>query len=706
MNLEFKSITLRNFLSFGNVEETIPLNKELYQVIVGMNRDKSDSSSDRNGVGKSTIFEALHYAMFGKSIGNKITLGDLINNINKKNMVVTLVFEKNGIEYTIQRGRSPNFLKFLKNGDQVVSDESQGDSRETQKEIEKVLGMNEDIYNQIVCLSCKVPIFTDQTTANQKNIIEHILGINIISEKIECLKALIKETKNSLNNEQFKYNTIKTQNDSLLMSINKQISDMNVAKEKWELGISQQIKIAEEQIFQMKKIDIDEELKNFQLLENYLKQEGVNQQNQQLKDSLNKQISEKEIFIKNYQIRINDLLKYDFVTEKQNILHNEIENAEQIKYSIEENQYKTRKTFKEQNLDYNFHRIAKEIEKKETELANIKEDICPTCGHPMSVEAVNKLREEKKDELDKLRNEYHKIDMEILETNHFLNSFVPRTFEFKPVSFNNMNSLLEKENELNQLKIKLEETVKEYTELKEQEKKIVIVDLGIKPITHYSNIQEALQHQAKLESLNVTINSLKNQLLTNPFEQQEKSIEELKNNLQVLDDTNLKNIQDDLMHQEVLLKLLNSPSSFIRTTILEKSLEFLNSKIMQYLEQLGSLHVISFNSDMSITIEYMGIKYGYVSTGEMGRITLALTLAFRDVWETLNNCKINLFAMDEVIDRIGLDTSGVEMTVNALQRKNDKNIMLVTHNDTLINQSPKLLTLIKENGFTEIIGNE
>ena len=72
------------------------------------------------------------------------------------------------------------------------------------------------------------------------------------------------------------------------MSINKQISDMNVAKEKWELGISQQIKIAEEQIFQMKKIDIDEELKNFQLLENYLKQEGVNQQNQQLKDSLNK----------------------------------------------------------------------------------------------------------------------------------------------------------------------------------------------------------------------------------------------------------------------------------------------------------------------------------------------------------------------------------------------------------------------------------
>ena len=128
--------------------------------------------------------------------------------------------------------------------------------------------------------------------------------------------------------------------------------------------------------------------------------------------------------------------------------------------------------------------------------------------------------------------------------------------------------------------------------------------------------------------MNVTINSLKNQLLTNPFEQQEKSIEELKNNLQVLDDTNLKNIQDDLMHQEVLLKLLNSPSSFIRTTILEKSLEFLNSKIMQYLEQLGSLHVISFNSDMSITIEYMGIKYGYVSNWRNGQNNISFNIGF------------------------------------------------------------------------------
>lgn len=488
-----------------------------------------------------------------------------------------------------------------------------------------------------------------------------------------------------------------------MQTINNQIADMNTAKEKWENEIKQQINNVENVISQMKLIDIDTEIKNFQLLENYLTQEGVNQQNQQLKDSLNKQIQEKDIFIKNYQIRIAELLKYNFIVERQNILYNEQLNKERIAYDIEENKYKTIKNFKEQNLDTNFKRIANEIEKKETELANIKENVCPTCGQPMGVEEVNKLKESKKEEIVQLQKELHRIDMDILEANHTISLFVPKVFEFKPVSFNDMSSLLEKENELNQLKLQLENIVKEKNDLIEQEKKIVIVDLGIKPQTHYSNIQEALQHQATLESLGITLNSLQKQLLTNPFEQQEKSIEELKKNIQVLDDAPIKQIQDDLNHQEVLLKLLNSPSSFIRTTILEKSLEFLNSKIMQYLAQLGSLHIVSFNSDMSLTIEYMGIQYGYVSTGEMGRITLSLTLAFRDVWETLNNCKINLFAMDEVIDRIGLDTAGVEMTVQALQTKEDKNVMLVTHNDTLINQAPHLMTLVKENGFTEIL---
>ena len=230
MNLVFEEVTIKNFLSFGNVAQTINLNDKKYQIIVGQNKDKSDSEDDRNGVGKSTIFEAIHYALFGKSIGNKINLGTLVNNINKKNMYVTVKFTKDDTHYEITRGRLPNVLVFSINGEDYVQDESQGDSRDTQKVIEDTLGISEELFDQIICLSCKVPMYYNQSTANQKLILEKILGIDIISKKVEALKEAIKETKNEFNNEQFKINTIKTQNDNLLTSINKQISDMEAAK--------------------------------------------------------------------------------------------------------------------------------------------------------------------------------------------------------------------------------------------------------------------------------------------------------------------------------------------------------------------------------------------------------------------------------------------------------------------------------------------
>ena len=146
------------------------------------------------------------------------------------------------------------------------------------------------------------------------------------------------------------------------------------------------------------------------------------------------------MLIQNYQLRIDNLLRYDFDTERQNILYNEQLNKEKMAYDIEENQYRTLKTFKEQNLDYNFQKISKEIERKKNELANIKENICPTCGQPINVEDFNKLKESKKEEINRLQEELHKIDMEILNATHIISSFVPKKFEFKVVSFNDLNS--------------------------------------------------------------------------------------------------------------------------------------------------------------------------------------------------------------------------------------------------------------------------
>ena len=702
MKLVFEEVTIRNFLSFGNVAQTIDLQDKKYQIIIGQNKDKSDSEDDRNGVGKSTIFEAIHYALFGKSIGNKIPLGTLVNNINKKNMYVTIKFKKDDNEYIITRGRLPNILVLSINGEDYTQDETQGDSRDTQSYIENIIGISEDIFDQIICLSCKVQMYYNQTTSNQKAILEKILGIDIISKKVEALKNAIKDTKNEFNNEQFKINTLKTQNENLITSINKQIADMESAKELRINTINSNINDLTSKLQELEKIDIDKEMENFKLLENYLILQGVNQQNQQLKDSIEKSIVNTMAEKDGYEKIINTLKDIDFDEDSKNRSYNEALQSEINKYAVEENAYKTQKTFLEQNLLYNFKRLANEIDAKEKEIANIKEDICPTCGQPMNKEAVTKIKNEKIEELKKLQEQYHKVDMDIIETNSIISQFTPKTFEYKKTLFSTAVEASEAMNKLQNARISMSSCNSKLVELQEQLSQVKIAELGEKPYCHYSSMEEIMNIKAAIAAYKSSLENYKEQLKENPFKQQEESIEEMKKNIVEIDESALRDLDEKINNQNILLKLLNSPSSFIRKAILDKSLVYLNQKIKEYLIKLGSTDIVSFNSDMSMTITRLGLEYGYVSTGEEGRISFALMMAFRDVWESLNNCSINLLTFDEIIDRIGLDTAGVSCAVKAIKEKNDKNVFIVSHNDTLIAQTNDVIKLVKRHGFTNI----
>ena len=80
--IEFIDLTVRNFLSYGNIPQTLKLNSNKYQVVVGFNKDKStEGGKDKNGCGKSSLGVAIHYALFGTSINNSTTLPSLVNKI-------------------------------------------------------------------------------------------------------------------------------------------------------------------------------------------------------------------------------------------------------------------------------------------------------------------------------------------------------------------------------------------------------------------------------------------------------------------------------------------------------------------------------------------------------------------------------------------------------------------------------------------------
>ena len=194
-----KSITARNFLSIGNVTQSVNLDRNDLTLILGENLDLGgDDSGARNGTGKSALLNMVSYALYGSALTN-IKKDNLINRTNDKNMLVTVEFEKDGVDYRIERGRRPNILKFYVGGqEQRATDESQGDSRETQTAIEKLLSMSHTMFQHIVALNTYTLPFLSLRANEQREIIEQLLGITLLSEKADTLKERIKTSKEAI----------------------------------------------------------------------------------------------------------------------------------------------------------------------------------------------------------------------------------------------------------------------------------------------------------------------------------------------------------------------------------------------------------------------------------------------------------------------------------------------------------------------------
>jgi DNA repair exonuclease SbcCD ATPase subunit len=257
--IKLKDLTAKNFLSIGNVVQAIDFNREQLTLVLGENLDQGgDDSGSRNGTGKSTIINALSYALYGQALTN-IKKGNLINKTNGKGMLVTLNFERNGVSYRIERGRSPNVLKYYVNGAEQVDetmDESQGDSRRTQESINDVVGMSHDMFKHIVALNTYTDPFLSMRSGDQRQIIEQLLGITILSEKAESLKEQIKLTKDAIQEENSRINAVQTSNEKIKQSI----ESLKSRQRAWNLKKSQDVERFVESIAELEKLDIESEL--------------------------------------------------------------------------------------------------------------------------------------------------------------------------------------------------------------------------------------------------------------------------------------------------------------------------------------------------------------------------------------------------------------------------------------------------------------
>jgi len=240
--ITFKKIKYRNFLSTGQQWTEINFQEYNTNLIIGT-----------NGAGKSTMLDALTFALFNKPF-RKINKGQLINTVNERDCVVEIEFDINHREYLIRRGIKPNIFDIEVNGEPL---HKQADDRTNQKLLEEnILKVNYKSFTQIVILgsSTFVP-FMQLTGTNRREVIEDLLDIRIFS----AMNNLIRENMR-MQREQIKTLNLKKDNLKDKMSMQK-----NFIKELEEQGKSS-IETNQQKI-KILGIEADTHIEHNQLLE-------------------------------------------------------------------------------------------------------------------------------------------------------------------------------------------------------------------------------------------------------------------------------------------------------------------------------------------------------------------------------------------------------------------------------------------------------
>lgn len=584
--LKAKSIKIKNFMSFGNVEEEFDLDTSTLTLILGENRDVTQDGSytnSRNGAGKTTILFAIFYALYDGTIG-KIKKENLINKINKKDMRVTFDFEVHNNKYRIIRGRKPNILKLYINDKEYDENKAQGQNKDTQSQINEIVGISSDLAKHILALNTYVEPFLSQTTKVQRDLIEELLGFDQLSKKADVLKHLIKENKLELKNEKFKIETLEDINKKTLNQISKLEKDFN----KWNITHSSTISDLNEAIEEMSRLNINEELNNHKLL------------------------SEKSEITINIQKFQNDLKSKEKSLRSENSILNDIQ----------------------------------------SHLENSKGKVCHTCGQNVDKEKHEEITSELNKRKEELESSIETLNSEISDIN-------------SQISY-------------------LQTSLKSYENIS----------------TFYNTEREAWDHQNTINTLNDQLEKEINSI--NPYESQ---IESLKNeSLQDINYEKLTEYEELLNHQEFLLKMLTNKDSFVRKRIIDQNISYLNHRLNYYLERIGLPHKVKFLSDLDVEITKVGNDYDFdnLSRGERNRVSLSLSWAFRDVYESINN-PINFIFIDEMLDN-GLDGAGLENCISILKdmNRNGKSVFLISHKEELQPRVNNIINVVLENSFSTI----
>ena len=714
-----KSVSIKNFFSYGPQETVIDLSGNGITNISGV-----------NGVGKSTIIEAMLFALYGKTRQEKVA--DVVNRSVGKDCKVSVEFVGDDDEvYKVLRYRAHTTHKdkvYLFKGDKDISSKNASDTNE---QIIDYFGMPYVAFvNSTVFSTEFYSNFFAANNTDRLNIFENILSLKEISYFYEEVKKIIKEIEESEIESKMKYTESNTKVEAAqenLDTYNKQAKEkllqLKAEKEDAQRAI-EEAKIALKELGAIDVVAEKAKLSNTTLNEEYEKQ--INEK-KKLHDELNAfntfPEEESELLVKYGDFDFNDNKKKEekYKSDLETIRTRE-SGIDKAKLQLDSSMEKIR-TLKSQKESFE-----KDLEKQKKDLEKVKDAICPYCGNKMDAEETAKKREIIDKKIKELEGDIEDFEKQLKEEKVNLTEFKD-TYDTLLADVNLIrenldknfvaNSDLIKEKYLNALKHKTEfdktyeenckkqkELLIEIDELKEKKSKL---EISKYTESYLNSIEEEIKKQediiAKSNTTIASVNAAVKSTYDKDYVEKIKSdIESLKEKA-VFAKEQLEVIEDDKKHYEYLKECCSNKSNGFKKFFIGEMIPVFNEKINQYLPFFFNNKKIevSFDKDLVETIKCDGqkITYASLSCGQKTRMEIAAAFALFGLSRVFFSNQSGLLIVDELLDR-GLDEFGIKASLSILEGfAQDSKVYVISHNKTVTENITDVIEVkADENGFS------